>query len=281
MSKIIVTSDQHLGYENSNVDDFRRFLKYISSIKNDVESFVILGDFVDMWRRDASGVFLEYSDIVNTLLALRSAGINIYFIAGNHDYHALRLLHHSYPFEFRQDLVLPTTSGKLNYRFRHGWEYDLAQQPPIMEMLCHNMSDDTGGALSNLYNIMLHLKDHFSNISDLIDFHGGKEGYIKHLMTKPEERLQPFLSDVERKAYHDVKYAERLVFGHTHRPFVSRDLKLVNTGSWVRDQQTNNANYNTFAEIDGDQIKLMHMKEVSGIIDITNNYTKDISSQGV
>ena len=23
----------------------------------------------------------------------------------------------------------------------------LAQQPPIMEMLCHNMSDDTGGAL--------------------------------------------------------------------------------------------------------------------------------------
>jgi len=277
MPKIIVTSDQHLGYVNSNVDDFKKFLEYISSIKNEIESLVILGDFVDMWRRDASGLFLENSDIVSKLLALRSAGIKIYFIAGNHDYHVLRLLHHSYPFEFRQDLLLPTKSGKLNYKFRHGWEYDLAQQPPIMEMLCHNMSDDTGGALSNLYNILLHLKDHFSNISDLIDYHGGKEGYIKHLMTKPEDRLQPFLSDVERKAYRDVKDGERLLFGHTHRPFVSRDLKLINTGSWVKDQQTININFNSFAELDGDQIKLMSFKDVGEVIDITNNCTKDIS----
>jgi UDP-2,3-diacylglucosamine pyrophosphatase LpxH len=231
MPKIMVISDQHLGYENSNVDDFRRFLEYIIFIKSDVESIVILGDFVDMWRRDASGVFLEYSDIVYTLLALRSAGIKIYIIAGNHDYHLLRLLHHSYPFEFRSELVLPAASGNFKYKFKHGWEYDLAQQPRIMEALCHNMSDETGGALSNVYNFLLHFKDHFSSIRDLVAFHGGNDGYVKHLMTKPEDRLQPYLSDVERKALCDVKDGEKLFFGHTHRPFVSNDFKLINTGS--------------------------------------------------
>jgi UDP-2,3-diacylglucosamine pyrophosphatase LpxH len=78
MSKILVTSDQHLGYGNSCVNDFKRFLDYISSTRDDVDSFVILGDFVDMWRRDASGLFLEHSDIVNKLLSLRSIGIRIY-----------------------------------------------------------------------------------------------------------------------------------------------------------------------------------------------------------
>lgn len=144
-------------------------------------------------------------------------------------------------------------------------------------MLCHSMSDHTGGALSNLYNILVHLKDHFPNISDLINFHGGKEGYIKHLMTKPEERLEPYLSDVERKAYDDVKDGERLFFGHTHRPFVSRDFRLINTRSWVTDQQTINPNLNTFAEIDDDKTTLMHFKDVNEIIDITNNYAKEIS----
>jgi UDP-2,3-diacylglucosamine pyrophosphatase LpxH len=72
MPKTIVTSDQHLGYVNSNVDDFKKFLEYISSIKNEVESLVILGDFVDMWRRDASGLFLENSDIVSKLFIVEA-----------------------------------------------------------------------------------------------------------------------------------------------------------------------------------------------------------------
>ncbi|MGC2427306.1 MAG: metallophosphoesterase [Nitrososphaeraceae archaeon] len=275
MPKIIVVSDQHLGYENSNAVDFKRFLEYVYSIKNDVESIVILGDFVDMWRRDASGVFLESSDIVSSLLTLKSANINLYFVAGNHDYHVLRLLN-KYPFDFLKELVLPVAGGSLKCRFKHGWEYDLAQQPPIMEMLCHNMSDDTGGALSNLYSVLLHLKDHISGLSDLINYHGGKEGYIKHLMTKPEARLEPYLSDVEKKALSDVKSGERLVFGHTHKPFVSRDMRLVNSGSWVKDQETIYSNFNTFVDIDGNQVRLMQFKGINEIIDITSEKTKDV-----
>jgi hypothetical protein len=64
MSKIIVTSDQHHGYENSEVKDFHGLIDYTSG-RNDVEAFVILEDFIDMWRRDASGLFLEYSNTIS------------------------------------------------------------------------------------------------------------------------------------------------------------------------------------------------------------------------
>jgi UDP-2,3-diacylglucosamine pyrophosphatase LpxH len=274
MSKIIVTSDQHLGYENSNVHDFKRFLDYISSRKDEMKSFVILGDFIDMWRRDASGLFLEHSDIINKLLALRSTGITIYLIAGNHDYHVLKLQHHSYPFEFLPNLILPSSiTSDLKYKFKHGWEFDLAQQPPIMEAMCHNMSDEAGNARSRVYNFLTLLKDHFFNMNDLINYHRGTEGYVEHLMTPPEERLKPYMTDVEKKAYSDINDGEVLIFGHTHRPFVGSDRKLVNIGSWVSDAQSHNNNFNTFAELDGNdgnQIKLLQFKSANEIIDITN-----------
>src|SRR3989442_1202698 len=68
---IVVTSDQHLGYSNSNVNDFFKFLVYILERK-DVTDFVILGDFVDMWRRDISGIFLENHDILEKILDIKS-----------------------------------------------------------------------------------------------------------------------------------------------------------------------------------------------------------------
>jgi UDP-2,3-diacylglucosamine pyrophosphatase LpxH len=67
---IIVTSDQHLGYTNSNVDVFSEFLSYVST-RDDVTDFVLLGDFVDMWRRDVSGLFLEQHEIMEKVLGLK------------------------------------------------------------------------------------------------------------------------------------------------------------------------------------------------------------------
>jgi UDP-2,3-diacylglucosamine pyrophosphatase LpxH len=92
MTKIIVTSDQHLGYEKSNVDDFKDFLAYLLEPDADVQSLILLGDLVDMWRRDASGLFLAFSEIVSTLLKLSiTKKIEVSIVAGNHDYHLLKL----------------------------------------------------------------------------------------------------------------------------------------------------------------------------------------------
>jgi len=269
MSKVIVCSDQHLGYVNSKAEDFSKFLDYIAN-RTDIETLVILGDLVDMWRRDVSGLFLEYSGFIDRFLKIRKTGIKIYIISGNHDYHLLRLQAPSYQFEFSRDLVLPSGKEGLTYVFKHGWEFDFAQQPLLMEALCHNMSDEAGDARSRIYNSLMILKDH---ISDLVNFHGGNEGYVKHLMTPPETRLKPYLTSVEANACASRGDNEILIFGHTHRPFVSDDKRVINTGSWICEPQSNYV-FNTFAELDGEQIRLMHfVDENTSPEDITSKET--------
>lgn len=268
MPKVVICSDQHLGYTNSKADDFRKFLDQVGN-RHDVEALVVLGDLVDMWRRDVSGLFLEYSDVVERLSGLKRMGIKIYVIAGNHDYHLLKLLGPSYPFEFCKDLILPSSKEGLQYVFKHGWEFDFAQRPLIMESLCHNMSDQVGDALSRVYNVLMALKEH---ISDLLSFHGGNEGYVKHLMTPPETRLKSYLTSVEAEACGSVTDNVILVFGHTHRPFVSPDKKVVNTGSWVNEPQTSYT-FNTYVELEGDRVQLFRFRDGNTPEDITEKNT--------
>lgn len=244
--KVVVATDQHLGYSNSDVKSFQSFLDFVSG-RSDVGTLVMLGDFVDMWRRDVSGLFLEAWESVKKLSELGSS-MKVYFVVGNHDYHLKELLDHEYPFEFR-DSMDPVSYGPGSYRFMHGWEFDLAQQPPVMEALCYNLSDDAGRTRTEVYNVFEKMR---RDLKELFEFHGGQDAYLSHLLQGPEARLQNFLPDVERKAYSSLRPNEILVFGHTHRPFISADGKLGNAGSWVTDAPI----HNTFIELDGDHLQL-------------------------
>lgn len=62
---IIAVSDVHLGYLSkntkqslSNKNDFDKFLENVFNM-NDIDKFVVCGDFLDMWIRDMSGVVIE------------------------------------------------------------------------------------------------------------------------------------------------------------------------------------------------------------------------------
>ena len=244
-SRVVVASDQHLGYVNSQVDCFLAFLDSISK-RSDVGWLIILGDWVDMWRRDAAGLFLEFRQSVEKLLAL-SSSINVVVVAGNHDYHELMLEGSTYGFQFLKDYTIE--SGGTNYIFKHGWEFDYAQQPVLMELLCHNYSNTEGADLSKLWTDTTNFP---TDLKDLIEFHESPEGLTKHLMQPPEQRLQPYLGDVEKRAFSSIGLGEKLVFGHTHRPFVSSDGRVANSGSWVTDA----VYHNTYVELDGQTMTL-------------------------
>ena len=76
-----------------------------------------------------------------------------------------------------------------------------------------------------------------------------------------------FITDVERAAFEDLHENEILVFGHTHRPFVRQDGRIINTGCWVSDS----TNPNTFAELDDGQVKLFKFLNKNNIQDITTD----------
>jgi UDP-2,3-diacylglucosamine pyrophosphatase LpxH len=256
--KVLVTTDQHLGYANSDVAGFENFLDFVSK-RSDVGTLVILGDLADMWRRDVSGLFLEQRESMEKLVELASS-IKVCFIVGNHDFHLRKLEDLLYPFHFPESMAAMQV-GSTTYNFKHGWEFDVEQQPPIMEALCHNLSDEAGADRTEVYNAFTGLEDKLENVLKL---HGGKKEYIDHLLQGPESRLEKILPTMEKAAYASLKPGERLIFGHTHRPFVSADERLANAGSWVTDA----AVHDTFVELDGDQVSLF-VFDAAGITEIT------------
>jgi UDP-2,3-diacylglucosamine pyrophosphatase LpxH len=236
-----------LGSEKSEKATFNAFL---TSISNDegVTDVVLLGDIVDMWRRDASGVFLENMDTIEIIRALQDR-IKVHWVAGNHDYHLLKLKnrapHYNYPFEFHETLEL--ADGDHVYRFMHGYEFEYGNElkyiRPLMEILCHVMSDAEGVPEDELWVEMTKMMGdlHYSAFSHHLE---GQDLTIRHrsLHDPPGERLKDKLEKVEKRAMDEARSraGQVLVFGHTHHPFISKGEELVNTGSWMSDADPHN-----------------------------------------
>jgi len=255
--KIVAVSDVHLGSEHSDKAAFNAFL---SSLHDDHEltDLVLLGDIVDMWRRDASGVFLENMDTMQIIKDLQSR-IKVHYVAGNHDYHVLRLKnrapHYNYPFEFKETLDL--RDGDRTYRFTHGAEFEYGNEinlmRPLMEILCHVMSDYEGVAEDELW---IYLARKISDLQySVLTHHLQKEDLrtrVRSLNDGPEVRLKEKLDDIERRAYEAVQNNTILIYGHTHHPFINDKENLVNTGSWMKSVIP----HNTYVEISDGKARL-------------------------
>ncbi|MGA2461459.1 MAG: UDP-2,3-diacylglucosamine diphosphatase [Candidatus Bathyarchaeia archaeon] len=246
--KVVVTSDQHLGYANADKTAFNAFLDNLSQ-ESDVTHMVLLGDVVDMWRRDAAGVFLEHHDTVAKLLALKSKGVQVFYVAGNHDYHVVDLVNPAYPLEFRKELSL--TDGQFNYRFVHGYQFDPEQKMPLMAFLCRVMSDQGGALESNLWVDFNSVNNIFSKIEPSF-VKADLAAMAERLHRRPEDRLKESLNKINMTACNEVKPGEVLIFGHTHVPFVNKAENVVNTGSWVKDAVI----HNTYVELSGGKPRL-------------------------
>jgi UDP-2,3-diacylglucosamine pyrophosphatase LpxH len=255
----VVVSDVHLGSDKCDKPAFNAFLSSLHE-DDDLTDLVLLGDIVDMWRRDASGVFLENMDTMEIIKDLKQR-INVHWIAGNHDYHLLKLKnrapHYNYPFEFHETLEL--VDGPHTYRFMHGYEFEYGDEirfiKPILEILCHVMSDAEGVPEDELWvNITKMMTDlHYSAFSQIL---GGKDLTItrRSLHDPPGERLRDKLEKLEERSLNEVrgKAGNVLVYGHTHHPFINREEDLANTGSWVTDE----ALHNTYVMLEGGKPRL-------------------------
>jgi UDP-2,3-diacylglucosamine pyrophosphatase LpxH len=240
--KVAVVSDVHLGSEASRRESFRSFL---ASLRRDDEltDLVLLGDIVEMWHRDASGVFLENMDVITLLKELQER-IKVHWVAGNHDYHLLKLKnrapHYHYPFEFHETLEL--VDGEHTYRFMHGYEFEYGSETkfirPIMEIMCHVMSDPDGAPKDDIWT---YLARKMGDVQYAVRPERGEEGGLKlttgSIDDGPEIRLKNRVEGIETLAYAEVRArpGHVLIFGHTHHPFINQDENLANAGSWVEE----------------------------------------------
>ncbi len=249
---IIALSDVHLGYEKSNRDDFYRFLEACDS--TDIEHLVLLGDILDFWRRNNARIV---EDDVNALILNKLAGLkakHVHYVVGNHDYYLLRLsdrYRQGYHFDISKSLRLEDAGGK--FYFIHGYELEaLCNLEPLSiedyerfsEQMCFN-EDIMGGFASQLWDLLQNHKLPWN---------------LDMLKAPPQERVKIdriYDLAISRGRYIllGMRPGEKLVYGHTHRPFISEDRMVANTGSWV-DELSREKSQNRYIRIEGGRMSL-------------------------
>jgi UDP-2,3-diacylglucosamine pyrophosphatase LpxH len=230
MSSILAFSDVHLGYAQSDSDAFIAFIHELQN-RNDLGDVVIVGDFVDLWRRDVVGLEFELSRYMEELKALQKK-TNVHYVIGNHDFHVGFLKNHGYPFTPQTSVVI--TRFGYTIHFLHGHQCDPIQNilgPDTSEILCWTMSDDFGEWKSKLYD---RIRPKSMSREEF-------ESNIESLMTPPEDRprrerfgLPTDFVECLKAHFGITGEKEFIVFGHTHQAFIDLGKRVANTGCWIK-----------------------------------------------
>jgi UDP-2,3-diacylglucosamine pyrophosphatase LpxH len=251
---ILVVSDLHLGYEACNRDAFSKFLDYYES--QEIDHLVLLGDFFDFWRRNNSEIISENKDIIEKLFKLSAK--KIHYIVGNHDYYMLSLAERygdNFPFTISKNLRL--NDGGNKFYFTHGYEFEAMQMEPVTlemyeefsEKMCFS-EDVIGGLASQVWSLI--------NGNDL------KEKLEKNPRARLESlekltNIYKFANSKGKCFYIGMKPDERLIFGHTHGPFINSEKTVANAGSWVNELPTKQYQ-NSYIEISDGNMELKFFK---------------------
>lgn len=248
---IIAVSDVHLGCKTSNRESFLRFLEKCDT--PEIDHLVLLGDILDFWRRNNSCVTMENEVILEKLASLKAK--NVHYVIGNHDYLIMRIskrYEDHYPMHVSRSLRLE--DGGVPFYFIHGYELDvLANLEPLSiesyEKFCERMcfsEDVLGTYVSNLWTLFENRHGSWWKLKTIGD---------EPVNSKSVEKINRLACSRSKYVLLGMHPGERLVFGHTHMPFISDDNMVANTGCWMCDPVNSNLQ-NTYLKIDNGKMEL-------------------------
>jgi UDP-2,3-diacylglucosamine pyrophosphatase LpxH len=241
---IIAVSDVHIGYSESDSMEFGRFLADDLWEENNISDLVLCGDIFDLWRGAIPDVMIEGSGIVRDLKHLNwKYGINITFIAGNHDY----LLRNSRVKPFKFNTFKTLEEGGVKYTFIHGWEDDPIQNREFFDVLCYT-DNRTGEFVDGIWQNYLGCQSYLTRLwKSLFELKSREQ--MRMMMKPPGERnLEWFFGSY--KSFPKQMAGDVTVMGHTHSPGTIGNV--VNCGSWCSDSPV----HNTYVVIDGDTVEV-------------------------
>ncbi len=205
---------------------------------------MLCGDIFDLWRGSIVDVMIEGSGIVRSLKHLNwKYGINITFIAGNHDY----LLRNSRVKPFKFNTFKTIEEGGVKYTFIHGWEDDEIQNRAFFDALCYT-DNESGAFIDDVWQNYLRYQSYLTRLWN--SFFGLKSRAQMSEMTRPpgERDLGWLFGSYDQGPTRMT--GDVTVMGHTHVPGINGNI--VNCGSWCDDSPV----HDTYAVIDGDIVEI-------------------------
>lgn len=241
---IIAVSDVHIGYSESGSSLFNLFLHDDLWKDHNITDLVLCGDIFDLWRGSIIDVMIEGAGILRGLHRLNwKYGVDITFIAGNHDY----LLRKSRVAPFSFNTFKTIEEGGVKYTFIHGWESDPIQNRSFFDALCYT-DNHTGMFIGDVWQNYLRYQSWITR--QWKSYLGVKSRtQMRKMIRPPLERdlgwlFGPYEPGPERMT------GDVTVMGHTHTPGITGNV--VNCGSWCSDTPM----HNTYVVIDGDTVEI-------------------------
>ena len=244
---IVAVSDVHLGMKGAKE---KEFIDFIDHLKNkNVGHLVLLGDIIDIWRRDFTKAVMECSESLTRLNDMLD-DTEIHYIVGNHDFYLLRLseiLKENFPFEVKKHEVI--RSKEQEFFFFHGYQLEVLCNPYYKSMKTYETfsehmclaGDDAGNAAEMVWEEIQSKRSFWDTLKR---FPSEPKSALMSMMQPPEKRIRnfnkhnvidPIMDLAGAKTRHfllSIRPDQYMIYGHTHVAYVDDKNMVANTGSW-------------------------------------------------
>ena len=221
MAVIYFISDVHLGLEDTDAEASKevRLLQFFDRVSGDGERLYIVGDLFDFWFEYRYAIPACGTQTLAALKGLTSAGIEVHYLAGNHDFALGRYLSDTIGCILHFDTITTEFEGTRFY-LHHGDGLagrDLGYR--ILKNVIRNR-------LSKWLWSLVHPDIGFALARR---FSGASRSYTDGKDYGKSEMLDTFLLEREKEGF------DYIVMGHTHAAEVrllGQGSHYINMGSW-------------------------------------------------
>ena len=230
MVRAVVISDIHLVHEGTEVQRFEQLVADLQS--NPPDLLVINGDLYELWRNDLAGVMWQVSRFTEKLVELRDMGVTVIYVQGNHDDYLSRHLEDNPNYPFQQRLDYRTELDGTEFFFTHGHKYEPTHLPPTNDAL--SLTDDHAGNIADaLWGLRPAPGNPIENAA--LAVLGPAASFLDpENVSKNNARRRLIEAGIRR----ETDPEEYGIFSHTHVPYVDREERIANTGSFTAGQAT-------------------------------------------
>jgi UDP-2,3-diacylglucosamine hydrolase len=237
MGRTYFISDVHLGEQSEQLEIERKqkFLKFLRKIEQDASAVYFVGDLFDFWFEYRYVIPKKHFAVIHQLARMRDNGIEITYLAGNHDFWLGQFFDRELGIRTISDEWTGDIDGKRFYLF-HG--DGVAVKDSGYRFLKK--------VLRNRWSIKIYRWLHPDWGIPLARFVSGSSRQYTNRVNLNDHDDYISFARKQFQAGYDV-----VIMGHRHQPFIlDEDGKTyINLGDWLE--------HNSYAVFDGKKIKLL------------------------
>jgi UDP-2,3-diacylglucosamine hydrolase len=236
--KAYFISDLHLGVNCSSEEQLRekKIFKFLQEISGDITHLYIVGDLFDFWYEYKKVIPKKYFNFLHILKSISEKGVEIHYLAGNHDFYLGSFFDEFLNIKTWQDEYTFELGGKKFYLL-HG--DGLAKRDKSYRIL--------KWILRNKFNNHIFRWIHPDIGITIARFvSGSSRNYSRTRNLQDELDYQNFAEKQFSNGY------DYVLLGHRHIPFEYKKDKhtYINLGEWFE--------ANSYAIFDGNELKLRY-----------------------